>query len=202
MKAGEVIRLLHICKSTLTKYRKQGIIKSIMLPSGRFIYNDNDVFTLLTKEKKRDIAIYGRVSTSKQKKDLDNQMETLRQFCSKNGIIINKEYSDIASGLNLDRKEFSKLLDDVTSYKIQTLYVTYKDRLTRLSFDMIKSLFSKFGCEIVVLNEINDSKQIEKEIFEEIISLLHCFSMKMYSKRRKEKLKLVEKELKLENEID
>ena len=202
MKAGEVTRLLHICKSTLTKYRKEGVIKSIMLPSGRFIYNDDDVFTLLTKEKRRDVAIYGRVSTSKQKKDLENQLDILRQFCAKNGIIVNKEYADICSGLSLDRKEFSKLLDDVTSYKIRTVYITYKDRLTRLSFDMIKSLFSKFGCEIVVLNEIDDNKQIEKEIFEEIITLLHCFSMKMYSKRRKEKLKLVEKELKLENEVD
>ena len=57
---------------------------------------------------------------------------------------------------------------------------------------MWKELFSYFSCEIVVLNdikEINDSE--EKEIFEDIISMLHCFVMRMYSKRRKNKLKLI-----------
>ena len=82
------------------------------------------------------------------------------------------------------------------------MYVTYKDRLTRLSFDMFKRLFSKYGTEIVVLNEIDNPKEIEKEIFEEIITLLHSFSMKMYSSRRKEKLNLIEKDLKLESEIN
>ena len=65
---------------------------------------------------------------------------------------------------------------------------------------MINQLFKKFGTEIIVVNDIDNPKEIEKEIFEEIISLLHCFSMKMYSSRRKEKLKLVEKELILENQ--
>lgn len=65
---------------------------------------------------------------------------------------------------------------------------------------MFKNLFAEFDCEIVVLNEIDDEKLIEKEIFKEIVDLIHCFSMKMYSQRRKEKLKLIEKDLKLEDE--
>jgi predicted site-specific integrase-resolvase len=67
---------------------------------------------------------------------------------------------------------------------------------------MIENLFNKYGCEIIVLNEIDDSKQIEKELFEEIITLLHCFSMKMYSNRRKEKLNLIKKELELESNLE
>ena len=67
---------------------------------------------------------------------------------------------------------------------------------------VFKSLFAKYGCDIVVLNDIDNEKQIEKEIFEEIITLLHCFSMKMYSNRRKEKLNLIKKELELENSVN
>lgn len=104
--------------------------------------------------------------------------------------------------MNLDRKNFQKLLDEVTEYKVKSVYVTYKDRLTRLSFDMFKRLFSKYGTEIVVLNEIDNPKEIEKEIFEEIITLLHSFSMKMYSSRRKEKLQLMEKDLRLQAQVD
>ena len=74
----------------------------------------------------------------------------------------------------------------------------YKDRLSRISFDMFQRLFAEFGCEIVVIND-SDDKSDEAEIFEEIISLLHCFAMKMYSKRRKRKLEIVQEDLK--NEI-
>ena len=68
----------------------------------------------------------------------------------------------------------------------------------KILVDVFKNLFSKFNCEIIVLNEIDDEKLIEKEIFTEIVNLIHCFSMKMYFSRRKEKLKLIEKELKQE----
>lgn len=117
-----------------------------------------------------------------------------------NAIKIHKVYQDIGSGLKFERNRFQKIMDVVTSYKINKIFITYKDRLSRISFDMFKSLFEKYGTEIVVLNEIDNPKEIEKEIFEEIISLIHCFSMKMYSSRRKKKLELIEKELQLETE--
>lgn len=65
---------------------------------------------------------------------------------------------------------------------------------------MFKNLFETFNCHIIILNELEDSKLIEKEIFNEIISLIHCFSVKLYSNRRKEKLKLIQKDLELEND--
>lgn len=63
-------------------------------------------------------------------------------------------------------------------------------------------MFNKYECEIIVLNEIDDNKQIEKELFKEIITLLDCFSTKMYSNRRKEKLNLIKKELELETNLE
>ena len=86
-------------------------------------------------------------------------------------------------------------------YKVKTVFITNKDRFSRISFNMWKELFSYFNCEIVVLNdikEINNSE--EKEIFEDIISILHYFLMRMYSKRRKNKLKLIEENLQVEKQ--
>ena len=148
----------------------------------------------------RHNVLYCRVSTNKQKKDLENQAEILNIFCQKNGLVIKDVYKDIGSGINFERKEFQRLVNDVVNYKVSKIYITYKDRLSRISFDMFKNLFANFSTEIIVLNEINDEKLIEKEIFNEIISLIHCFSMKVYSNRRKEKLKLVEKDLQLEED--
>ena len=202
MKAKEVLKLLKITRPTLCRYVKEGKINVKQCVNGQYIYNKDDVYNLLLKENDRQDVIYARVSSSNQKKDLENQLDTLRQFCLHNGIIISNEYSDICSGLNLDRKNFQSLLDDITEYKIRRVFITYKDRLTRLSYNMIENLFNKYGCEIIVLNEIDDNKQIEKELFEEIITLLHCFSMKMYSNRRKEKLNLIKKELELESNLE
>ena len=103
--------------------------------------------------------------------------------------------------MNFDCGEFQSLLSDVIRYKVKTIFITNKDRFSRISFNMWKELFSYFNCEIVVLNdikEINDSE--EKEIFEDIISMLHCFAMRMYSKRRKNKLKLLEENLQVEQQ--
>lgn len=201
MKAKEIMQLLHISRMTLHNYVKQGKIKAERKHNGQFEYNKDDVYSMLNNYSERINVIYARVSSTCYKKDLDTQLNTLREFCNKNGIVVHNEYADICSGLNLDRKQFQKLLNDITDYKIKTVFITYKDRLTRLSYDVFKDLFAKYGTDIVVLNEIDNPKEIEKEIFEEIITLLHSFSMKMYSARRKEKLTLIEKELKLEQEV-
>lgn len=202
MKAKKVLKLLQITRPTLSKYINNGKLKGKRLPNGYYDYDPESVYHLMGKsyKSKRYGVIYCRVSTPKQKQDLENQKETIRSFCNKNGIKISKIYQDIGSGINFDRKGFSELLNDVIDHKVSKVYITYKDRLSRISFDLFKNLFAQFDCEIVVLNEINDSKLLEKEIFKEIVDLIHCFAMKLYSKRRKEKLQLIEKDLKLEDE--
>ena len=64
---------------------------------------------------------------------------------------------------------------------------------------MWKELFEYFNCNIIIANEANNTnEEDELEIFEDIISLIHCFAMKMCSKRRKNKLKLIEENLQIE----
>ena len=67
---------------------------------------------------------------------------------------------------------------------------------------MWKELFEYYNCNLIVLNEDKEkTENEEKEIFEDIISLIHCFAMKMYSKYRKNKLKMIEENLELEQNI-
>lgn len=199
MKAKQVLNLLKIHRQTLSRYVSSGIIKVTKLPNNQYDYEDNSVFKIYNKTLKRKSVVYCRVSTSKQKQDLINQENLINEFCISNGIIISDTFKDVGSGINFDRKEFQRLLNCVINYEIECVYITYKDRLSRISFQMFKSLFENFNCKIVVLNEIDDTQLIEKEIFREIIDLIHCFAMKMYSNRRKEKLKIIEKDLELED---
>ena len=68
--------------------------------------------------------------------------------------------------------------------KVEKVVITYKDRLIRSGFELFSYLFRKYRTEIVVISEVGNEKLDSDEVFEEIVSLLHCYSMKMYSKRR------------------
>ena len=190
MKANQAIKILRISRSTLRNYIKSGLIKANKLPTGQFDYDEESIYSFLNKKVKRKTVVYARVSTNKQKKDLSNQIELLKNYCFQNGLQINEIYQDIASGISFEnRKEFFTLLDEIFDNKIEKLIISYKDRLSRVGFDLFHHLFKKFGTEIIVISEIGSKKLDSEEIFEEIISLLHCYSMKLYSNRKK---KLIE----------
>lgn len=192
MKTKEVLELLNISRPTLTKYVKNKIIKVSTLPNGRYDYDEASVYKIFNKGVKRKTCIYARVSTSKQKKDLENQIHLLKQFCFSNGYCISKVYSDVASGISFEkRSDFFKLLDEVISGKVERVVITYKDRLSRVGFELFHHLFKKYHCELVVMSEVGSVKLDSEEVFEEIVSLLHCYSMKLYSKRKINKIKEV-----------
>ena len=190
MTAQEVLRTLQITRPTLTKYVKNGVIKVTVKGNGRYDYDADSVYKMLNKDIERKTYVYARVSTSKQKPDLENQIALLKQFCFANGYVISGIYSDVASGISFEkRNDFFKLLDDVTDNKVERVVITYKDRLSRVGFDLFYPLFKKYNCEIVVMSEVGSEKLDSQEIFEEIVSLLHCYSMKLYSKRKIQKVK-------------
>lgn len=83
------------------------------------------------------------------------------------------------------------MLDDIIDNKVERVVITYKDRLSRIGFDLFYRLFQKYNCEIVIMSEVGSEKLDRQEIFEEIVSLLHCYSMKFYSKRKIQKVKEV-----------
>ena len=191
MKANEALNLLRISRKTLHVYVSTGKIRFTVMPNGFYDYNDEDVYKLLNKDVKRKIVIYARVSAIKQKYDLNNQIEQLKQWCFMNGYTINAIYSDIASGISFDkRKGFFDMLDEIINYKVEKVIITYRDRLSRSGFDLFKNLFEKFGTEIVVVSDIGSTKLDSEEIFEDIISLLHCYSMKTYSKRNNNSMEI------------
>lgn len=193
MKAAEVLKVLRISRGTLSKYVKEGRIKTLPSCTSWNEYDDNDVYSLINK-KERKILIYARVSTSKQKQDLENQIESIKLYSAAKGYKISGIYKDIASGISFDkRNDFIEMLNLILNNEVEKVIISYKDRLSRIGFDLFKKLFSAFGCNIEVMYESSDKTTDEKEIFEEIISLLHCYSMKMYSKRRGKSLEISEK---------
>ncbi len=191
MKANEALNLLRISRKTLHVYASTGKIRFTVMPNGFYDYNDEDIYKLLNKDVKRKTVIYARVSAIKQKNDLNNQIEQLKQWCFMNGYTINAIYSDIASGISFDkRKGFFDMLDEIINYKVEKVIITYRDRLSRSGFDLFKNLFEKFGAEIVVVSDIGSTKLDSEEIFDDIISMLHCYSMKTHSRRKNDSIEV------------
>ena len=132
MKAEEVLNFLQISRKTLHVYSHNGRIRYTVMPNKRYDYNEEDVYKILNKDVKRKTVLYARVSTHKQKDDLQNQIDQMKQWCFMNGFTINAIYSDTSSGISFDkRKGFFDMLDEIMDNRVEKVVITYKDRLCR-----------------------------------------------------------------------
>ena len=163
-----------------------------MLSPKKILYDLDSIWNHQETEEKRKNVIYARVSTHSQKDDLDRQIEVIKGYMLSNGTVVDGIYSDIASGMNENRKDFNRLMESVFRGEIEKIYITFKDRLSRFGFNYFKTIFGFFDTEIVVLDE-NESanKTYQHELMEDLIAIIHSYSMKLYTNRKK-KLKKIE----------
>ena len=188
MKANEVLKILGITRPTLTKYVKTGLIKVNVLPTGRYNYDDNSVFPFIgqkTKKRGESVISYARVSTQSQKKHLLEQNQRIYESCISRGLELEKQYSDIKSGMSSDRKEFQEVCQRIIKGEISLLVIENRDRLTRFGFDLIESFFKYFGTKILVLNDEISNKDYEKELTEDLIAIIDYFIMESSFHRKK-----------------
>lgn len=191
--AKEAKNILKINATTLKTWKDKGILSYKKLSDKKILYDIDSILNNSDINDNRLNVIYARVSNTKQHNDLLNQIELVKSYCITNGIKISKVYQDIASGMNENRKDFNILINDVISGKIKNIYISFKDRLTRFGFDYFKNLFQKYNVNIVILDELEESnKTFQDELAEDLISIIHHFSIKLDSNRRK-KLKEIEK---------
>jgi predicted site-specific integrase-resolvase len=187
MKSKKVRELLNITQKTLNNWIKFNKIKYTKINSNHIEYDDDFVYNLIGQKstKKRLNIIYSRVSLPKQKNDLTTQTDRLYNFAINNGFIIDKQFEDIKSGMNFtDRKYFNQLLELVFNKEIDTIFIENKDRLARFGFELLEQTFKMFGTKIIVTSNI-ENKTYEQELTEDLVSIIHHFSMKSYSNRRK-----------------
>lgn len=195
----KIREILQISPQCLYEMKNSGRIEFKQISDRKYLYklpksfNENEV---------KNIAIYARVSTPKQKKDLQNQVDGLKKFVVSNGNIVNDEFvfSDIASGMNENRVNLNKLISEVIKGTISKIVISNRDRLTRFGFGYFKNLFEKYDVKIIEVN-MTDEKTFEEELTSDLIAIIHHFSMKFYGKR-KNILNKCKKEIELGEEID
>ena len=184
-KPKDFAELLGVSVKTLQRWDRDGILKANRTPTDRRYYTYDQYLQfkgIQTENDIRDTVIYARVSTRNQKDDLQNQVEFLKQFCNAKGIIVNQCVEDFGSGLNYNRKKWNKLLDEVMANKIKTIVISNKDRFIRFGYDWFEKFCEKFNTKIIIVN--NETLSPNEELVQDIISILHVFSCRLYGFRK------------------
>ncbi|HIC96226.1 TPA: IS607 family transposase, partial [Candidatus Bipolaricaulota bacterium] len=134
--AAEAARMLGVTPQTLRLWVRQGKIKALKTPGGRYRYPLSEIRRLrgdITIDRKRAI-LYARVSSTDQKSDLEEQLNFLKKKASEMGLEVVKVLKDTASGLDESRRGYLKVLDSVIKGEADVILITYQDRLTRFGF--------------------------------------------------------------------
>jgi putative resolvase len=167
-----------ISNTTLKRWADEGKIKVNKISDRKFLYLDQN-----NSNQKLNV-IYARVSNTSQKDDLNRQINLIKTYMIYNGFIVDEIYQDIASGMNDNRTNFNILINNILENKISNVFISTKDRLSRFGFDYLKNIFNKFNCNIIILDN-TENKSYENELTDDLLMIIHHFSMKYYSNRRK-----------------
>ena len=182
---GEFSKLIGKNSQTLREWDKKDILKPHhVAPTGYRYYSQEQLNHFLgikgieTKTKK--VIGYCRVSSHKQKDDLERQIENVKTY------MIAKGYSfdvitDIGSGINYNKKGLNQLIDMITNSEVEKIVILYKDRLLRFGSDLVISIAKEFGTEVIILNK--EEKTFEIELAEDVLEIITVFSAKLYGKR-------------------
>lgn len=139
----------------------------------------------IIQQNKGKTIIYTRVSNASQKDDLENQIEFLKQYANAKGIIVDEIFKDIGSGLNYNRKKWNKLLEDCMLGVVKTIIIAHKDRFIRFGYSWFEQFLKSNGVEIIVVN--NEKLSPEEEMVQDLISIIHVFSCRIYGLRKYKK---------------
>jgi len=176
---------------TLQRWDREGILKPSRTLTNRRYYEDSDfkkamgLLGIESEIKNSKPFVYCRVSSPAQRTDLQNQMEILGLFCAAKGLSDLVWIQEIGGGLNFKRPKFLSLMEFIEKGEVSHLVIAHKDCLVRFGFEWFEHFCVSHGCELLILNQ--EKLSPEKEMVEDLMSIVHCFSSRLYGLRNYKK---------------
>lgn len=180
---------------TLRNWEKEGKIECIRSPGGKRFYDLNNFLKKYedikntkfkdineTKDNEKDNTFkkkicYCRVSSNSQKIELENQIKYMSLKYPDYEILY-----DIGSGINFNRSNFKKILNYGIKNELESLVISYKDRLCRIAYDLIENILNEYSnCNIIIENE--EDKSPEEELVDDMLQIVTVFSSRLYGIR-------------------
>lgn len=188
IRLNDMAKRLGVSVKTLQRWDREGILVAKRNPNNRRYYTEDQYLEYIGSSCKKDkkIIAYVRVSNNNHKDDLQNQITFIRNYVNAKGEILDDVIQDIGSGLNYNRKHWNNLLfNQISKGEIGKIYITYKDRFVRFGFDWFERYCNHHDCEIVIINNPDTSPQ--QELIDDLISIIHVFSCRIYGLRKYKK---------------
>lgn len=182
---GQFAKLIKKTTRTLQTWDKNNILKpEIRTATNRRLYSHKqylDYFNVPETIIKKEVAAYCRVSSAGQKKELVNQINFVTDFANARGLVIDKVYKDIGSGLNYKRKYFLELTKKIQEGLISEIIIAHKDRFVRFGFEWFEWLCDNYNVKLTVINDERLSPT--EEITKDLMDIIHVFSCRLYGLR-------------------
>lgn len=173
----EACEIYGVSANTIRRWANDGSVVFKRTPGGPRRYFISEKGVSIPKKEPRTNYIYIRVSSPKQREDLDRQEAFLRNFYPNHKVI-----RDIGSGLNYKRKGLLKLLRESNKNQVREIVVFSKDRLCRFGFELLQFQFSENNTNLVVYEQVD--KTPETEFSEDILAILQVFACRWNGKRK------------------
>ena len=207
MSSRRAIKYLGIDATTLRRWRSSGLIgafKSSTKPNAGYLY---DVGRFLSERRgngdggERDVdqlisppiaplvgIIYARVSSAKQKPDLERQKQLLRSKYPSYEL-----YSDVASGINFRRPGLSALLERVIRGGVSEVVAASRDRICRFAYDLVDTVLRLHGTSITIVvlddapsgldSSVPRERSFEQELAEDLLAINTVYIARMQGRR-------------------
>ena len=190
---GEFAKQIGKTIQTLRNWDKKNILKpSHVTQGGTRYYSQEQLnhFLGLKSEKQinKKIIGYCRVSSHKQKDDLERQIENVKTYMYAKGYQF-EIITDIGSGINYNKKGLNQIIDMVTNSEVEKIVVLYKDRFVRFGYELIENLCNKFGTTIEIID--NTEKTEQQELVEDLVQIVTVFSCRLQGKRANKAKKMI-----------
>ena len=190
---GEFGKQIGATPQPLRNWDKRGELKPAHVSQGGTRYYSeeqrNQFLGIAGRKKPKRINIgYCRVSSNKQKDDLERQIENVKTYMIARGYQFDI-IQDIGSGINYNKKGLSQLIDKITNGEIDKVVILYKDRFIRFGYELIEKLCNKYGTEIEIID--NTEKTEEQELVEDLIQIVTVFSCRLQGKRANKAKKMI-----------
>lgn len=193
-------KILGVSAQTLRNWDAKGKLHPHHTSSNGYRYYSQEQLNQVMNIKPnldRLVIGYCRVSSNKQKDDLERQIENMKVYLTAQG----KPYeiiTDIGSGINYNNKGLKELIQRITQNKVEKIVVLYKDRLLRFGFELVEYIASLHDCNIEIID--NTEKTEQQELVEDLVQIITVFSCKLQGKRSNKARKLVKELIVGDNE--
>ena len=145
--------------------------------AGSFITDPEETKAGQTKQH----ILYARVSSLKQKPDLERQVAALQSAFPGRAVV-----TDIASGINWQRQGLNTLLERASKGDLGSITVAHRDRLCRFAYELLEHVFKLFSVEIHVVHApatADDATSEQQELAEDLMAINTVFICRQQGRR-------------------